>query len=246
MILIVGSTKDDTLYFESVMTSKRNEKLFGRYDLIFGNIFNQEVCLLTGVFTSYISSICVSHLLEKYFIILVFVVGKATAFSEDLNIGDIVVSRRLFVSDVDLIEETNSKLGQIPGFPSVFETPVDVITYANDALESRTMVPHKTGTFVSGNISYSNIEQMKAFNVEDQLFGHNRCVALDTIAGGVGIACNIYKVPFIAMKVVSKRFGNRQSAKDYSLVLKNYAAVGKGIVNTIGDIGRNDVLRGEE
>lgn len=246
MILIVGSTKDDTLYFDSVMTGKRKETLFGRYELTFGNIFNQEVILLSNVYTSYISSVCVSHLLEKYFIILVFVVGKATAYTPDLNIGDIILSRRVFVSDVDLIEETNSKLGQIPGFPSVYESPIDVIQYANAAFESRTMIPHKTGTIISSNTSYSNDAQIKPFNVENQLFGHNRCVAFDTISGGVAIACNLFNVPFISTKVISRRFGNRQSAKDYSNVLKNYAAVGKGIVNTIGDIGRNDVLRGGE
>ena len=49
MILIIGSTKDDTLYFDSVMTQKRTEKLFNYVNLTFGRIFNQEILLVNGV-----------------------------------------------------------------------------------------------------------------------------------------------------------------------------------------------------
>ena len=129
MILIIGSTKDDTLYFDSVLTQKREERLFNYVNLTFGKIFNQEVVLVNGVQTSYLSSAVVSYLMDKYFIILTIVVGKCTAFSKDLEIGDIVLSRRLFIGDVDLVEETNSSIGQLPNFPFNYDTPNDIIEY---------------------------------------------------------------------------------------------------------------------
>ena len=244
MILIIGSTKDDVLYFDSVMTQKRTEKLFNYVNLTFGRIFNQEIVLVDGVQSSYLSGAVVSYLIDKYFIILAIVVGKCTAFSEDLKIGDIVVSRRLFIGDVDLVEETNSSIGQLPNFPIHYDTPSDVIEYINNSLEARVLITHKTGTYVSANASYSNDRQIEAFRVDNQLFGHSRCVVFDTIGAGVAMSSHLFNIPFVCVKVVSKKFKQTQSAKAYEQVLKNYASVGKAIVATIGDIGRNDIIRG--
>lgn len=244
MILIIGSTKDDTLYFESVMTQKRTEKLFNYVNLTFGHLFNQEILLVNGVQTSYLSSAVVSYLLDKYFIILIIVVGKCTAFSSNLNIGDIVISKRLFIGDVDLVEETNSSIGQLPNFPFNYDTPQDVVGYVTSSLESRVMIPYTAGTYISANCSYSNDDQIKAFRVGDQLFGHSRSVVFDTISAGVAMSSHLFNVPFVCVKVVSRKFKTRQSAKDYAQVLKNYSSVGKAIVSTIGDIGRNDIIRG--
>lgn len=246
MILILGSTKDDVLYFESVMTSKRSEKIFNRYEAIYGNIFNQEIVLVTGVYTSYISTAIVSHLLSKHMIILVYSVGKCQAYSNDLDIGDIVVSKRVFTGDVDQVEESNSRLGQIPGFPFNFETQNDINGYMNNALDNRTLIPHKNVTFISSNTSYSNDRQLESIKVGDQIFGHHDNVVFDSISGGAAVACHMFNVPFIAVKVVSKRFKVKQNPKDYALVLKTYASVGKSIVTCIGDIGHNEVVRGRE
>ena len=244
MILIIGSTKDDTLYFDSVITQKREERLFNYVNLTFGKIFNQEVVLVNGVQTSYLSSAVVSYLMDKYFIILTIVVGKCTAFSKDLEIGDIVLSRRLFIGDVDLVEETNSSIGQLPNFPFNYDTPNDIIEYFSSSLESRVLIPYKIGTYISANASYSNDNQIESFRVGEQLFGHSRCVVFDTIGAGVAMSSHLFNVPFVCVKVVSRIFKQRQSAKAYAQVLKNYSSVGKAIVSTIGDIGRNDIIRG--
>ena len=58
------------------------------------------------------------------------------------------------------------------------------------------------------------------------------------------MSSHLFNIPFVCVKVVSKKFKQTQSAKAYEQVLKNYASVGKAIVATIGDIGRNDIIRG--
>lgn len=245
MIMIVGTTHDDILYFESIMSNKRSETLFNKYEITIGNFFNQDVLLLHNVYTSYISSALITHLIEKYFIILTFVVGKCTAYSKNLNIGDIVVSKHLYVADVDQTEEGDCKLGQIPNYPEKFSTPNDVIEYVSNGLESRTFTPHFVGNYISSNTSYYNEEQLKAFKAGDFLFGESTNVVFDSIGGGAAVACSIHNIPFVCVKVVSKKFGEKQTAKDYATVLKNFAGVGKAVVTCIGDIGRNDIIRGE-
>ena len=51
MILIIGQTHDDILYFENIMHNKENEELFNTIPLITGTIYNQDVCLAYNVYS---------------------------------------------------------------------------------------------------------------------------------------------------------------------------------------------------
>ena len=85
MILILGSHHDDILYFESVMSNKRTETVLDKYKVTIGTIFNQSVVLADGVETNYLSSALTLYLIEKYFVFLVFVVGKCVAYTHDIK-----------------------------------------------------------------------------------------------------------------------------------------------------------------
>ena len=56
MIMIVGSQHDDILYFESVITNKREETVLGKFKVTIGTIFNQAVLLVDQMKTNYLSS----------------------------------------------------------------------------------------------------------------------------------------------------------------------------------------------
>ena len=73
MIMIMGSQHDDILYFESVISNKREETVLGKYRVIIGTIFNQAVLLVDEIKTNYQSSALTLYLVEKYFVILVLV-----------------------------------------------------------------------------------------------------------------------------------------------------------------------------
>ena len=120
MIMIIGSQHDDILYFESIMSNKRVETVLDKYKVTIGTIFNQSVILVDQVKTNYISSILTLHLIEKYFVFLVFVVGRCIAFTHDIKPADIAISKYVMAGDVDQVnEEENVKMCQIPGFDTV-------------------------------------------------------------------------------------------------------------------------------
>ena len=127
MILIIGSQHDDILYFESVMSNKKQEIVLGKYPVTIGTIFNQGVVLVSDVKTNYVSSALVLHLIEKYFVFLIFNVGRCVAFTHDIKPMDIVISKRVIAGDVDQVDEDNVKFGQIPGFEQVFISQDDII-----------------------------------------------------------------------------------------------------------------------
>ena len=56
MIMIIGSQHDDILYFESVITNKKEELIMGKFKVTIGTIFNQAVMLVDQVKTNYLSS----------------------------------------------------------------------------------------------------------------------------------------------------------------------------------------------
>ena len=245
MIMILGSTHDDILYFESVMVSKKEEMIFDKYKAVVGTIFNQEVILVWDIYTCYESSLITGYIIEKYYVILVFVVGKCIAFSDNLKGGDIAISRRILIGDVDQIKEANVKLGQIPKFPHSFESDPEIIKYLTASVEKRSFNKYDLCAFVSSNGIMDTREKIHAIEMGGYVLGHNINIVFDCTSGGVAIAGNLFKVPVIAVKVVERKIGEKDTTDTYINVLKHYSDIGKAIVTCIGDIGRNDIIRGE-
>ena len=243
MILIIGSTHDDILYFESVMTNKRQEKLFDIYPLQFGSIFNQEVVLAYDIYTSYISSLVTSYIIQKYFVVLVFAVGKCVSFTNDVKPGDIIVSKRVILGDVDQVKEANVKLGQIPHLPRSLESSEEVIGYITGALEKRSFARYDVATIISSNGILDKTEKVQHLMMNDYVLGHKTNIVFDCTSGGAFLASTIHKIPVVAVKVNERIIDTPSTADNYITVLKQYSNVGRAVVTCIGDIGRNDFLK---
>ena len=243
MILILGSTHDDILYFESVMTNKKEEKLLNIFPLVFGTIFNQEVVLAYDIYTSYISSFVTHHVIEKYFVVLIFVVGKCISFSQDVKPGDIAISKRVILGDVDQVKEANVKLGQIPNLPRSLESSEEVIGYITSALEKRSFSRHDVSTFISSNGVLDNTQKVEKIVMNDFVLGHKNNVVFDCTSGGAFLSATIYNIPIVAIKVCEKLINEDSTADSYIQVLKQYSSIGRAVVTCIGDIGRNDIIK---
>lgn len=243
MILIVGSSNDDILYFESILKNKKQETILGQFTAYTGEIFNQSIMLLKDVYTSYITSAVVSHIIEKYLAILVIAVGRCQAFSDKLKIGDICICRQVICGDVNLSDTTNVAKGQIPGFPQLFTASKDIFTSLSDAISNRTFIHAHEATFVSKNYNTQNKEELRTISDEDKILGINGNIVLCPDIGGIAVASKIHDIPFASIQVVGTKIGHESTIKDYLTVLEQYANVGKTVVSVIGEIGRSDIVR---
>ena len=79
MIVIVGDTQDDVLYFETVLANRREEVILNRFTLHIGTLFSQEVIVLSGMNTSILASSVLTYILNNYYIDLV-INHKLSAF----------------------------------------------------------------------------------------------------------------------------------------------------------------------
>lgn len=245
MILILGSNHDDILYFESIMTGKKEETLYGRFKVRQGNIFNQEVTLVDGVDSSILSSAIVLDLARRYYAILVISVGRCIAVSPDWKLGDIAISSSTIAGDVDLMSESDARLGQIPGLSERFYSQKDILAYIKQAMEKRTFGDYREATFVSMNSTFLKKEQLRGYGYDGNLFGESRAVVIDTSAAGCAAACELLSVPFVAVKVVSRFLDKPYSVRDYGETIERYVDVGRALATVIGDIGRQDLLEGD-
>ena len=248
MIMIMGSQHDDILYFESVMSNKKEEVVLGKFKVTIGTIFNQAVLLVDDIKTNYLSSALTLYLVEKYFVILVLVVGRCISFSPDIKPLEIAISKNIIAGDVDQVNEENVKMGQIPGFEQVFECSKDVIEYLFNAFEKRTFSTYKTANYVSTSVDIHSANQISGIREFDHILGFESSVVFDCNSAGVAMASSICKVPFVSIKVVERTITDKNDINTYLGALKEYVNIGKAIVTCIGDIGSNEVImedRGE-
>ncbi len=245
MILIIGSQHDDILYFETVMSNKREEMVLGQYKVTIGTVFNQAVILLDQVITNYVSSALVLYLIEKYMVFLVFNVGRCVSFSKDIKPLEIAISKNVVAGDVDQVNDENIKMCQIPGFEQVFTCQDDVIGYLNTAFESRTYCTTKLANYISTSVDYHRINQVDHLKECEHLLGFSNNVVFDCNSAGVALACSLRKVAFVSVKVVERNIDQQNNINTYLAALKEYTNIGKAIVTCIGDIGHNEVITGE-
>ena len=244
MIVIVGETHDDILYFDSVLANKREEFILNRYKCSIGTIFSLDVIVVHELYTSVLSSAILTILLDKYYVDLVFVVGKCLSNSRGVKNGDIAVSKRVIDANVDLSIFNDVSVGQIPGFDRDFNVQDDIYEYLTKGLDKRASIDYHRATFLSScNLSYDMVqilqEKGSVFAIGEE------AIVIDKNSAGVAVACSLKHVPFIIAKVIENKIDSKSNLESYSLVLKKYIDLGKAIVATINEIGRSDILEGE-
>ena len=244
MIVIVGETHDDILYFDSVLANRREETLLNRYKISLGTIFSQEVLVVHELYTSILSSAVLMSILNDYYVDLVISVGRCMIVSDEIKNGDIVVSTKIIDANVDMTMFNDVAMGQIPGFEREFTVQNDIINYLSQGLNRRTSIDYHHAIFLStDNMS----KQMSDFLKERKnIFAlENELLVIDQNSSGVAVASYLKSVPFIVIKVAENNLSVANNLESYSMVLSRYIDLGKAVISTINDIGRSDILEGE-
>lgn len=243
MILILGSSHDDILFYENLLSKKSSEVIYNRYPVTYGRMFNQDVALVSEVYTDYISALVTSYFIEKYFVILVINVGTCIGYSDNINFGDIAISNKVMLSDVDQISIRPVSLGQIPnGFPQFFEISKDTRNIFSDSFLKRNLQNQFLATYFSSNTFYTRETQLEPLKISNSLTSISDDVVFDCTLGGIALTCELHNVSYVGVKIVENTLGKPLDYEQYGKILSVYSEIGKTIASTIGDIASTDVL----
>ena len=245
MILIIGNHHDDVLYFETKIRNKKEYPIIREHKLVLGTMFNQDVGIVYGGNTDYLTLALLNTVLSKEYVILVIHVGRCQAYTKDLKNGEVIIARQTILGEVDIHNQENSMLGQIPSCPQSYMSDpyiLDSLVGCFNAVTTTTN--YHVGTIISFEKSLEKTDILDNISSNGIVFGQNTSVACDNSTGGVGLACYLHNIPFISCKVIDGKIGEKRDIHDYVNVLKKYSDVGKTITACIGEISRNDVISG--
>lgn len=244
MIVIIGETHDDILYFDSVLANKRKETIFDKYTISIGTIFSQDAIVVSGLFSSTLASAVLMNILDNYYVDLIISVGRCLVVNDNVKNGDIIVSNKVIDANVDLTMFGDYAIGQIPGFDLSFGVQDDIVGYICKGLDRRININYYTATYLSTN---NMSKKMCDFLVErKEIFGlRNELIAIDQNSAGVAVISKLKDTPFIVIKVAENNLANANNLESYSSVLSKYIDLGKAVISTINDISRSDILEGE-
>ena len=245
MIVIVGDTHDDILYFETVLANRKEEIILNRYKIYTGSIFSQGVIVVRDMATSVLASAVLMNILDNYFVDLVINVGKCLGVGKSLRAGDVALSSNIIDANVDLSIFKDVGMAQIPGFSREFPVQEDIFGYIGENLAKRPNIDFHRTTFLStDNMSKEMVEFL---NEHKTIFGKNdEKFVIDHNSSGIAVACSVKDVPFISVKVIENGLDQSLSLKTYTNVLSRYIDLGKGVIETINNIGRSDILEGDD
>ena len=211
--------------------------------MITGTIYNQDVCLAYNVYSNYISSLIITHLIRSKFVIFVVSVGKAKTYFEDLQVGDVVLSNSITLGDVDFTNENNCKLGQIPFLPEKYLTQSYLSQIFTQSFNKVLYKEPFKADFISLNKHIKDVHQLTELIANNFVLGLEKETVFDTESGGAAVACHLADVPYISIKVIESKIGEDTSLDNYLKVLEKYIEVGKGVSIAISEIGRKDFIK---
>lgn len=244
MILIIGSNHDDVLYYESLLSNPKELTILTRYHALSGTISAQEVMVIQDVYTSFVSATLVSHIISQYYISVVISVGRCELIKGSPRVGDVVFSESVLFGDVDQIAAVKgTELGQIPGFPRIYPTSLELINNTKKCLNNIGSGKYYSATFISSSFFRQNKERVYDLTHDEYIQSLNQNVVLDGESAGVALACYLHDVPCISIKLVEAKAGEYTTLDNYLLVLKQSATVGKAVAAFIGEISRTDIIR---
>ncbi len=247
MILIVGSTKDDIIFFEAKIKNRKRENIISDdFHLITGNLFNQKIGILYNAHSSYLSEIVVYEIIKKYHVILVINVGYASGYTPDLKTGDCVIIRQLFFGDVNFTKMNHNKLGQIPSQPQAFLCDPYLTEIFISIADEIPGISFKTGSLLSINKVPESRKDLEEVAFENTALGENRNVLVDSEGAGCALACHLLDVPCLAIKVCERNIDSRLTVEHYFKVLEKYPYIGRAVASLIGEISRRDVKIGNQ
>jgi adenosylhomocysteine nucleosidase len=215
MILIIGSTNDDILYFRTKMDIASVDRIAGKTEVFLGSYAGKDVAVTTSGLSNSLSAMITGLCLERYHPYFVLNVGSIHALDENLKQGDLYMADRVYFGGTDFTPWGSSiKYGQIPSMPQFFVSEDDYLLMIESIAKKMTNKAVARGFVMSTNKFYTNRE--KAESLINHHFAYVDGIdAFDTELGGISSTCRAFDIPWIALKSISYVIGHQDELMNF-------------------------------
>ncbi|MEB7050300.1 5'-methylthioadenosine/adenosylhomocysteine nucleosidase [Mammaliicoccus sciuri] len=195
MIGIIGAMEEEV---EILKSSIENRETIQIAHVIFykGNIENKQVVLAQSGIGKVNAAITATLLINEFKPDLIINTGSAGSVDSELNIGDIIISNKVYYHDVNATA-FGYKLGQVPSMPEFYETDKELIDLAKSSIEQLDL-NGIVGEVATGDSFIGSIDQRKVIKSN---FPTASVVEME--AGAIAQTCYQYNVPIIVTRAVS-------------------------------------------
>ncbi len=231
MIAVFGETYDSLLGLRKIMdggVSRDEPSLVLDLPIFKGRIQGHEVICVTSGTTNYLSLASALLTIEKYHPSEAFVLGETSALSPLLHLGDIVIGNRIFIHGVNFHSQ-GLPYGTIPGFQPFIYSSIDLARTMESLSSSMSDISLMRGDIISGEKKIVDQEEFVSL-VLRRYAGKNHLCGYDCNSGGVAIACEMKKIPFLPLRAVTYI---PYEGEDGQLMERRMSLVGNASVATL-------------
>ena len=211
---IIAAMQEEMQEIKKIMTETEERKI---YELTFtkGKINNTEVVLVEAGVGKVNAARTTQILINNFDIEAIINVGSAASANDELDIGDIVIGKKLVQHDFDITAFGHSK-GYITGVGQEIPCDRELVSKFQKIIENGDERNYnvKLGIVASGDIFCTDIEMKNKINAKfDADVVDMECAAL-------GQVCYLDNIPFISIRCVSDiPNGSNESDFDENLAL---------------------------
>lgn len=200
---IIGAMDEEVALLLKNMTEKKEETIANTL-FVRGKIHEKKVVLLKSGIGKVNAAMATTIMHERYTPKYVINTGSAGGFSEQLEVGDIVISSEVVHHDVDATA-FDYAYGQVPQMPATYPADNALINKATDALKSLA-IPYAVGMIATGD-SFMDDPERVAY-VKSKL---PTLIAAEMEAAAVAQVCYQYGKPFVVIRSLSDIAGKKSS-----------------------------------
>jgi adenosylhomocysteine nucleosidase len=203
MIGIIGAMDEEIALLRAYLKNPQKEKI-ASFEFLTGELDGKAVALLRCGIGKVNSAVGCSILLDRFKPRFVVNTGSTGGIDPSLSFGDAVISTGLIQHDVD-VTGFNYALGQVPGMPTVFPTPKNLIEAAKkaiDALKQEGVLP-ATFNYTQGIIGSGDIFMHSPERIAEMRNKFPDIQAVDMEAAAIAHACYLFETPCLIIRSLS-------------------------------------------
>lgn len=226
---IIGAMDEEIeLLKQNIQIEK--EEIIATCTFIKGKLFDQEVVLLKSGIGKVNAAMATTILQERYRPSKIINTGSAGGFTEQLEVGDLVVSTHVTHHDVD-VTAFSYEYGQVPGLPAMYEADPELVNQAIDAIDFLEKTQVLKGIIATGDSFMSDVNRV---NFVREKFP--TMLASEMEAAAIAQVCHQYNTPFVVIRALSDIAGKESSVSFDSFLeqaAKNAATLIMSIVKKL-------------